>query len=111
VYSEWKNAIRNNRIQKSRDILYDPHDPLFDDEYYTAGTTVENDETMRDNEHIRTQLSTLFKSYDTYNKALHKAGKTGDQMDKTMLAGEYDTYQSKDDIAKTKKKNEIPELV
>jgi hypothetical protein len=103
AYSEWKSVVRANRSQRSRDILYDPHDPLFDDELYT-NTRITSEEELKDNESIRTRMSTILKSYDRYNKELHKAGMKGDEVDKTMMSAEYDNYTKKSEEEQIRKK-------
>lgn len=103
AYSGWKSIVQANRAQRGRDILYDPHDPLFDDEVY-VNTKVTSEEELKDNESIRTRLSTILKSYDGYNKELHKAGKKGDEVDKTMMSSEYDDYTKKSEEEQMRKK-------
>jgi type IV secretory pathway TrbD component len=111
AYSGWKSIVTANRAHRSRDILYDPHDPLFDDEFY-VNTRVTSEEELKDNESIRTRLSTILKSYDRFNKELHKAGMTGDEVDKTILAGEYDDYvkQPEDEVIQKKTRDADYEL-
>jgi hypothetical protein len=93
-------VIRANHVEKSKDFLYDPRDPVFDDEYYTSNGDVNTELALADNDTIRGKLFSIFKEYSAYNKALIKAKHPEDEVDKTMLASEYDTYDLDDEVVK-----------
>lgn len=95
AYAEWKTNVAVSKKDRKRSFLQDVTDPSYDDEFYPDTEDVMTKSDFKDNAHIKKRIREVKKQHEEYNRALNKAGKSEDQVDERILAGEYDQYDTK----------------